>query len=680
MPHSTTRRTVARLTLVPLVAACLGTGLPAAGTASADEPSPEPAPTSPHLARPDRLPTLTDQQREDLLSPGSVQQPVRPGTPMPQAGQQPRTSTTPPGDFAHANRYNACIGYQSFLSTNSRDQVLDDSFTWGTYGRYKVGDGTGDINWLANPFRHVSWYMWLHSLRWIGSAIEAGKNGDQRALTHAKAIARDWIKDNPYSWQSNIGAWESTMHRTNILLCLRQTITDRNDGQLPTDDRWLDDSLVQHVEYMKHHFSGHGNHGTDESLAMLGVAATLGRQDYLTLAQQRLSAILAAAIDADGATNEQSTGYAVFNYALWGRVGTEVATLLPGSVLDKQIRDKRRRLLTFLAHSFTPDATPFQIGNTEQARRAVYAGTAQEWPASGGTSGTPPRQRVGVFAASGYVFGRDTWGTNAQEFAASSAYSLRFGPARAKHGHHDHTALIWYADGSPVLIDPGFGEYTKDAWEIFAKSPQAHNQLVIGGMRDSVATKLTRRVLSPGTSGPMADYYQLVDAPGKGYTRIRDVIVLSDPEVVLVVDRATAPKRTTFSQLWHLPVGTTATPARVAAHATSADKSRATTIVSLPSAGQPVPARAISVVRGTTRPVQGWFWRNIFTKQAAPVVSVNRTGTSAALVTAIVSGPAKAKVNATARTGRSSTVYTVTVGDRRVQIGQSAGGSLYRIG
>ena len=682
---------VATLLAVPALLAGLALG----GGSAAGTPDPQP---SPRTARADAMPELTEPQREDLLGPGSVQRSVRPGTPMPTAPAGPSvmpsrpkspptrlrsgpTSSSTTGQLAHTSRYNACIGYSGFASTNTRNTILNDTFQWGSYARFRVGDGTGNINWLANPYRQVSWYMWLHSLRWIGAAVEAGRNGDAEALEHAKAIAQDWVRDNPYSWQSNIGAWESTMHRTNLLLCLRSVVTDRNGGTLPARDRWLDSSLVQHAEYLKHHFSGYGNHGTDESLAMLGLGATLGRRDYTTLAQQRLAAILTYAIDADGASNEQSTGYAVFNYALWGRVGAEVSKLLPGSSLDRQIADKRRRLLTFLAHSFTPMATPFQLGNTEQARRAIYSGTVQEWPASGGTQGTPPRQRVGIFGAAGYAFGRDTWGGNASEFAASSAYSLRFGPAKSKHGHHDHTAITWYADGQPVLIDPGFGEYTKDAWETYAKSPQAHNQLIIGGMKDSVTTKLARRVLSSGASGAMADYYRLVDAPGKGFSRVRDVIVLSDPEVVLVVDRAAAAKKkTTFTQLWHLPAGAAATAYRTAARATSPDGTRATTIVSLPYAGRPAVPGALNVVRGSKRPVQGWFWSDIFTKRAAPVVSVNRSGTSAALATAIVHGPARAKVNATAKTGRHGVVYTVTVGARRVQIGQSAGGALYRIG
>ena len=49
------------------------------------------------------------------------------------------------------------------------------------------------------------------------------------ALTRVNTIAYDWSRDNPYSWKGNVGAWEATRYRTNVLTCLRQAILS---GQL----------------------------------------------------------------------------------------------------------------------------------------------------------------------------------------------------------------------------------------------------------------------------------------------------------------------------------------------------------------------------------------------------------------------------------------------------------------
>ena len=605
-------------------------------------------------------------------------------------GVQATIAVTGPADDAAAgpppgeNRYKACVGYADFARWNPVAAVRSDTFTWRSYDPVKVGDGTGDVDWSSNPYRQVSWYMWLHSLRWLGAALDAGRAGDAQALAHAKTVAHDWVLDHPKSWKANVGAWESTMHRTNMLLCLRNTVVDANGGTLPPEDAWLDTALLRHAEFMREHYSGDANHGTDESLAMLGVGATLGNSQYVEVARQRLEEGLQASIDAQGGTNEQSTGYAFFNAYLWNRVGTEVSKLLPGSTLADAVTKRRSALLTFIAHSFTPEGTPFQLGNTEAARQTPYPDTDQAWPASGGRTGQPPKDRTATYDAAGFAFGRDTWGTDPATFAASSAYALRYGPRRARHGHADHASLTWVADGQPVLIDPGYGEYTRDEWQAYAKSPQAHNQLVVDGMRETMPTTLTRRAPTGDERTGIGDYYRLVDQPGPGFTRTRDVLIMSNPEAVVVVDRASAPRSTTFTQLWHLPshaavrLGPNATTANTAVAANT--KTRQTTITSLPYPGRSLPRDAMRVVTGSTHPVQGWWWPSMFVKQPVPVVSITASGRSAALLTVITYARAKTPMVATTTAGPTgSTITTLKIGSESVRFSGSADGSLHRI-
>ncbi|WP_405072299.1 hypothetical protein OG558_23340 [Kribbella sp. NBC_01510] len=70
-----------------------------------------------------------------------------------------------------------------------------------------------------------------------------------------------------------------------------------------------------------------------------------------------------------------------------------------------------------------------------------------EYAGSLGTKGTAPPWRVGIYSA-GYVFGRTGWGTDATRgFAGESMYSIRFGPARAFHGHLDHASITYTSPG-----------------------------------------------------------------------------------------------------------------------------------------------------------------------------------------------------------------------------------------
>ncbi len=596
--------------------------------------------------------------------------------------------------------YNACTRNAQFYAANPLDNVLSDKYKWATYPVTTVGDGKGDINWKLNPYKRVSWSMWLHSLRWLGAALDAANRGDQQAADHLLAVVRDWTNDNPYPWNGSPTAQEATMHRTNVLLCLRTMLSNRNNGTLPDKARWLDDVILTHAKSLQAYFSGYGNHGTDESLAMLGVGCLLDRADYRNLAGQRLLAILDQAIYPDGSVNEQSTGYASFNYSLWSRTRAVVRQCTPESRFADTVDARLSALATFLAHAMTPQRTFHQLGDTEDLLRPPLVGTPHEYPATDGASGRPPANRVAVYR-SGYVFGRSGWGTPEVPYRAQSAYSIRFGTKQQYHGHADHMSLTYQAKGAPILIDPGYGEYTQDGWQKYVKGPTAHNQLVIPGMTSARTTALARSRIGSNGTGRNADYFQLRDIPGTGMARTRDVIVLSDPDLILVADRGSTKRTGTFQQLWHLPPRTTVTTGRYAAVARSASSPTTadlrsnsattntdvvTTFLRLSYRGARVLPAVPVVTTGSTRPVQGWWWPTIFSKQRAPVVSMAQRGTSATMLTAVVPGRRGTTVRATAALAgdKKTWVYTFTVAapgtaGQVAQVAIRADGSMLRI-
>jgi hypothetical protein len=231
----------------------------------------------------------------------------------------PRPTTPKPPKHAPPAKY-ACPGFSGIEKPNPVGMLYQDTFVWSTFPAFQVGNGKGNINWRADPYDNPSWYMWMHSLRWLGQGVRAAESGDRKALTRVTTIIHDWIRDNPYDWKVDVGAHEATMHRTNVLLCLRLAVlSGLKVTKLPQDYAWLGKSLLEHAKFMRLNWSGVGNHGTDESIAMRGIGCTLGRSDLKNLAQQRLSEATTTAIDKQGSTNEQATGYAQFNYGLWGR-------------------------------------------------------------------------------------------------------------------------------------------------------------------------------------------------------------------------------------------------------------------------------------------------------------------------------------------------------------------------
>ncbi|MFF1815724.1 heparinase II/III family protein [Kribbella sp. NPDC058245] len=567
----------------------------------------------------------------------------------------------------------ACPGYSTIDDAVPLSAVMKDTFIWSKFKPTKVGDGKGNINWKANPYKNPSWYMWLHSLRWIGQGITAASNGDKAALAHVTAIAKDWVKDNPYSWKANPAAHEATMHRTNVLICLRQAVlTNLKVTKLPASYAWLDTALINHAKFMTANWGGQGNHGTDESIALFGIGCTLNNATYRKTAQDRLNKAITTSIDAQGATNEQSTGYAQFNYSLWGRAAKALQDC--GVDPGKTISARRALLATFIAHATTPLGTIQQIGDTEYVKTSNVPGTPIEYAASLGKTGTPPKDRVKIYSA-GYVFGRSGWGSATTPYTSESAYSLRFGPKRVLHGHSDHTSLTYQARGRDILVGTGYAGYSNAAWRAWLVGPSANNVMTTPKLADTnPITKLTRSSVRAG-----ADFYEMSDAPAAGVSRTRAVLVLSKPDVVVTLDRATAKTAQQFQTLWHLPSDQRATVSgRAAAVAKATGDNTRTVLIQLPYKGA-LPAGATQVKTGQTNPIQGWHFPHITTRKAASTVIFARSGKSATILSLIV--PVRANGQVTYKTRMSGTTYVVdlTVDGTKVSFGVTGGGSLVRM-
>ena len=110
-----------------------------------------------------------------LMIPGGGSEPE--AAPDPTTSHTPEPPTPPPAP-ARQNVY-TCPAYSGIDRANPVANLYKDTFKWGTTPPTKVGDGKGNINWRMNPANNPSWYMWLHSLRWLGQGITAAAAGRQ---------------------------------------------------------------------------------------------------------------------------------------------------------------------------------------------------------------------------------------------------------------------------------------------------------------------------------------------------------------------------------------------------------------------------------------------------------------------------------------------------------------------
>jgi hypothetical protein len=553
----------------------------------------------------------------------------------------------------------ACGGLTSFPA-GTASEIMAGKLTIAPFGAVIIDPHRdGNIDWAQNPYRNPTWLVDFQDGQWIEALIEAYLAGGPNADAYrdrAKALLLGWLKQVP-----------PVNQQPYTLICSAEAFP----GQA-----WIHDKIPVVLNYQAAHWQGAFNHGLKQDLQLLnagcaypagswGGAPARWRQ---VARQQMIDSFepnrLGPVVDAQGVTNEQSTGYDNFNLGLWDEAEAGLAAC--GLSLPGWVSARIALMPDFLAMATQPNGDLVQIGDTYVVSPRSRPGTPLQYAATEGRAGPPPSQRVAVYQA-GYVFGRSGW----SPFGDQSFYSLRFGPGTQVHGHADHMGLTYYADGRNLIVDAGHYGYANTAYRAYLLSPEAASDLVMPGVAfDSAAsTALIRQ--SIGADGQFFEFY---DTAFGGHPRYRSVYVDQNPDLVLVFDRASG--AADYQQLWHLDPGLTVTSVtRWSAVATAPGTQLE--IEQIPLPGQQIPAGSIRAVRGQVNPYQGWVSHAQLQRLPAPVVTMTRTGSSAAILTLIAPTAPGTAVTATASKS-SGGWYRVRVqlGGRQLSFLVSPGGEI----
>jgi hypothetical protein len=582
----------------------------------------------------------------------------RPGPPTPLSG------VVRPGPLTAADHERAC-GRLDDLEPGTADEIMAGRLTIPHFRTVTIDPHrTGHANWSLDPYHHPTWRTTYLAGGWIEALVSrylTDKNHSEAYRRRAAVLLRDWLRKVPIKYRSPYA-----------LVCAAQIFPGRP---------WIESQIPRLVDYYADHWQGPWNHGLKQDLEILQIGcgypagawggrprrwrATARRQLITAFAPGRLG----PAVDRQGVVNEQSTGYAEFIYDWWRTADQRLTGC--GMSLPRWIRARVARMPTFLAHATQPDGRVVQVGDTYPEKSHLVRGTPLEYAASRGASGTPPGRRVAVYAA-GYVFGRSGWGT-IRSFSAESYYSLRFGRGRQVHGHNDHMSLTYFARGRNLIVDSGHTGYENSPYRAYLRSPEAHNVLTMPGVPFSGAapTRLTRRAI-----GPDGQFFAFADTAYGGRRRDRSVYVSQRPDFMLVFDRAAGTGR--YEQLWHLDPALRVTAVR-RTYAVAAAPGTRLLIRRLPLPGRREASMSTSVVRGRTRPYQGWVSREMRRRTSAPVVIMGGSGPTAAILTLIVpSGRGDAVTAAIGRRPNGRYLLRARIGGQAVSLLIGPGGVISR--
>ncbi len=178
---------------------------------------------------------------------------------------------------------------------------------------------------------------------------------------------------------------------------------------------WIHDQIPVLLGYYAAHWQGAYNHGTQQDLELLRAgcaypAGAWGGQPLRWREQARRQMIesfgpgqYGPVVDAQGATNEQATGYANFTFGLWTTAERDLAAC--GYSLPGWITSRIAQMPMFLALATQPDGKLAQIGDTYVISPRDRAGTPLQYAATMGAAGSAPARRIGVYSA-GYILGQ----------------------------------------------------------------------------------------------------------------------------------------------------------------------------------------------------------------------------------------------------------------------------------
>jgi hypothetical protein len=526
--------------------------------------------------------------------------------------------TPPTGDYPWMCHYDDAATPEAV--TAAADQLL--AGTYPELGGMTLGL---DLRWTEDPIHDRNWRLREHTTRFVLDLVEAWHlTGNLAYRTRALELLLDWGADNPRSAPPSEFSWndQATGLRATVLACA--------DRELDPGGA-LGPLLLAHGRLLADpgFYKGYGNHALDQSIGLLDVAVRLDRHDWRDLAISRMGSLLAASVDSQGVTNEQAIAYEWHNYQRYATARRRIGDL---GLAIPSVFARIDRMPEFLAQATLPDGYYEMIGDTDRQRAEVIPGTAAEFAATRGATGTPPAATVSFYTA-GYLFARSGWGVR-RAYGDEVDLSLHYGPPRYIHGHDDQGSLTLYGYGSRLLLDPGKYSYNMDRWQYFFRSRAAHNVVTADGLtwRGSKGMSLVSKTVGS----------RVVDArlAGYGYAGVslrRRVTYSRRLDWIVVEDRITSTTTRTFRQLWHLAPGSAPT---VSGSSVRTHRARGNLLIRQLSGSS-----TVRVLSGRTSPIQGWQSDTYLHKTPAPTVEFARRGRSIRYLTLIVPGAASPRVS-----------------------------------
>ncbi len=253
----------------------------------------------------------------------------------------------------------------------------------------------------------------------------------------------------------------------------------------------------------------------------------------------------------------------------------------------------------------------------------------------------------------GYYVMRGGWDATAPVLIADCG-SLGFGPAG--HGHSDALSVQLFANGFPVLVDPGTFSYNLDyEWRDAFRGSRAHNTIVIDGVDQSIpGDRMSWKSMATATARRWVTtpWFDLLDGEHDGYARLSDpvshrrTVLFLRPDIWVIWDEVCAEHDHRLELLLHLsPECTVERDASGSLRVAAPEKPHVTIRVG----GLDGLALPVAIVEGDDRERAGWFSPEYGVRKPGRMLRVEQAFAGVCgLVTCVSSSNAAPVITATA--------------------------------
>ncbi|MEO1349130.1 MAG: alginate lyase family protein [Cyanobacteria bacterium J06635_15] len=357
-----------------------------------------------------------------------------------------------------------------------------------------------DFSWQTNPSRDKEWQVSHHKFSYALCLIQAYRQGQDPQYLH--------------KWMTLITSWLDEMSSGFIIASDAQVEARRIERwvysflllqgtpcqQIITPDflrRFLS-RIAAETLYICENLSQALNHRTLQlsSIFLVGVVFPEFRLHpyFLQVGRDKLTDNLLCEFYPDGVHIELSTHY--HQLSLKSFLSFVELAQTNNVALAPELLSTLTKALDFYLYMQWPNGEIPLINDADDGdfRYLLKQGSRRLnnpewlWGATLGNAGHPPQQPSKQFEDAGYFIFSDGWGTDLA--TAQQRQHVFYDCAQlgaGKHGHFDLFNFCYFANGKPLIIDPG--RYTYDAvpgqdginWRKTFKSTAYHNTVEIDG-------------------------------------------------------------------------------------------------------------------------------------------------------------------------------------------------------